>query len=89
MSFSNGMFSSVVCFYSAHWFLAVVCFPGLEKPKYEPNPHYHENAVMQKTPSAEDSCVSSASEMGACSQNSAAKPVIDPPCSVLGFSRSL
>ncbi|XP_021062137.1 sentrin-specific protease 6 isoform X2 [Mus pahari] len=61
---------------AAHWFLAVVCFPGLEKPKYEPNPHYHENAVMQKTPSAEDSCVSSASEMGACSQNSAAKPVI-------------
>lgn len=56
--------------------MAVVCFPGLEKPKYEPNPHYHENAVMQKTPSAEDSCVSSASEMGACSQNSAAKPVI-------------
>ncbi|XP_076773423.1 sentrin-specific protease 6 isoform X2 [Arvicanthis niloticus] len=61
---------------AAHWFLAVVCFPGLEKPKYEPNPHYHENAVMQKTSSAEDSYVSSASEMDACSQNSAAKPVI-------------
>ncbi|XP_050996546.1 sentrin-specific protease 6 [Acomys russatus] len=61
---------------AAHWFLAVVCFPGLEKPKYEPNPHYHEKAVMQKSSSAEDSCVSSASEMDACSQNSAAKPVI-------------
>ncbi|XP_006132020.1 sentrin-specific protease 6 isoform X3 [Pelodiscus sinensis] len=32
---------------AAHWFLAVICFPGLEKPKYEPNPHYHESAPMQ------------------------------------------
>ncbi|XP_065586992.1 sentrin-specific protease 6 isoform X3 [Cyrtonyx montezumae] len=32
---------------AAHWFLAVICFPGLEKPKYEPNPHYHENAAAQ------------------------------------------
>lgn len=64
-------------FYSAHWFLAVVCFPGLEKPKYEPNPHYHENTVMQKCSTVEDSCISSpsASEMDS-SQNSSAKPVI-------------
>ncbi|XP_010370535.1 sentrin-specific protease 6 isoform X1 [Rhinopithecus roxellana] len=62
---------------AAHWFLAVVCFPGLEKPKYEPNPHYHENAVIQKCPTVEDSCISSsASEMDSCSQNSSAKPVI-------------
>ncbi|XP_059970972.1 sentrin-specific protease 6 isoform X2 [Mesoplodon densirostris] len=63
---------------AAHWFLAVICFPGLEKPKYEPNPHYHENTVTQKCSSVEDSCISSpsASEMDSCSQNSAAKPVI-------------
>uniref|UniRef100_A0A8D0VIY0 Sentrin-specific protease 6 n=1 Tax=Sus scrofa TaxID=9823 RepID=A0A8D0VIY0_PIG len=63
---------------AAHWFLAVVCFPGLEKPKYEPNPHYHENTVMQKCSPVEDSCISSpsASEMDSCSQNSSAKPVI-------------
>ncbi|XP_041592339.1 sentrin-specific protease 6 isoform X5 [Vulpes lagopus] len=63
---------------AAHWFLAVVCFPGLEKPKYEPNPHYHENTAMQKCSSVEDSCISSpsASEMDSCSQNSSAKPVI-------------
>lgn len=62
---------------AAHWFLAVVCFPGLEKPKYEPNPHYHENTVMQKCSTVEDSCISSpsASEMDS-SQNSSAKPVI-------------
>ncbi|XP_063082980.1 sentrin-specific protease 6 isoform X5 [Cavia porcellus] len=61
---------------AAHWFLAVVCFPGLEKPKYEPNPHYHENAVIQKNSTAEDSCgPPSASEMDSCSQT-AAKPVI-------------
>ncbi|XP_060061380.1 sentrin-specific protease 6 isoform X2 [Erinaceus europaeus] len=63
---------------AAHWFLAVVCFPGLEKPKYEPNPHYHENTVMQKCSTVEDSSISSpsASEMDSCSQNSSAKPVI-------------
>nr|XP_045016347.1 sentrin-specific protease 6 isoform X2 [Jaculus jaculus] len=57
---------------AAHWFLAVVCFPGLEKAKYEPNPHYHEHAVMQKSPTVEDNKVDSS-----CSQNSpSAKPVI-------------
>ncbi|XP_062042372.1 sentrin-specific protease 6 isoform X3 [Lepus europaeus] len=63
---------------AAHWFLAVVCFPGLEKPKYEPNPHYHENAAIQKCSAVEDSCISSpsANEMDSCSQNSSAKPVI-------------
>lgn len=63
---------------AAHWFLAVVCFPGLEKPKYEPNPHYHENTAMQKCSTVEDSCISSpsASETDSCSQNSSAKPVI-------------
>ncbi|XP_029416457.1 sentrin-specific protease 6 isoform X2 [Nannospalax galili] len=62
---------------AAHWFLAVVCFPGLEKPKYEPNPHYHENAAVQKSSTAEDSCIATSSnEMDSYSQNSPAKPVI-------------
>ncbi|KFQ69691.1 Sentrin-specific protease 6, partial [Phaethon lepturus] len=39
---------------AAHWFLAVICFPGLEKPKYEPNPHYHENATTQTKSSSSD-----------------------------------
>ncbi|NWV19532.1 SENP6 protease, partial [Origma solitaria] len=39
---------------AAHWFLAVICFPGLEKPKYEPNPHYHENATMPLKSSSSD-----------------------------------
>ncbi|NXF40736.1 SENP6 protease, partial [Nyctibius bracteatus] len=39
---------------AAHWFLAVICFPGLEKPKYEPNPHYHENAATQTKSSSSD-----------------------------------
>ncbi|KAG5857300.1 hypothetical protein ANANG_G00017990 [Anguilla anguilla] len=25
---------------SAHWFLAVICFPGLDGPRFEPNPLY-------------------------------------------------
>ncbi|XP_068867400.1 sentrin-specific protease 6 isoform X2 [Aphelocoma coerulescens] len=39
---------------AAHWFLAVICFPGLEKPKYEPNPHYHENAAMPMKSTSSD-----------------------------------
>ncbi|XP_058691373.1 sentrin-specific protease 6 isoform X2 [Poecile atricapillus] len=39
---------------AAHWFLAVICFPGLEKPKYEPNPHYLENAAMPIKSSSSD-----------------------------------
>ncbi|NWI88007.1 SENP6 protease, partial [Pitta sordida] len=39
---------------AAHWFLAVICFPGLEKPKYEPNPNYHENATMPMKSSSSD-----------------------------------
>ncbi|KFV07918.1 Sentrin-specific protease 6, partial [Pterocles gutturalis] len=39
---------------AAHWFLAVICFPGLEKPKHEPNPHYHENAATQIKSSSSD-----------------------------------
>ncbi|XP_068039975.1 sentrin-specific protease 6 isoform X2 [Anomalospiza imberbis] len=39
---------------AAHWFLAVICFPGLEKPKYEPNPHFHENAAMPMKCSSSD-----------------------------------
>ncbi|KAM6433482.1 sentrin-specific protease 6 [Rhynochetos jubatus] len=39
---------------AAHWFLAVICFPGLEKPRYEPNPHYHENATTQTKSSSSD-----------------------------------
>ncbi|XP_040453570.1 sentrin-specific protease 6 isoform X4 [Falco naumanni] len=39
---------------AAHWFLAVICFPGLEKPRYEPNPNYHENAATQIKSSSSD-----------------------------------
>ncbi|XP_058657389.1 sentrin-specific protease 6 isoform X2 [Ammospiza nelsoni] len=39
---------------AAHWFLAVICFPGLEKPKYEPNPHFLENAAMPMKCSSSD-----------------------------------
>lgn len=40
----------------AHWYLAVICFPGLEGPKLEPNPLYqpasqtHAHAVSRGSP---------------------------------------
>ncbi|XP_029965403.1 sentrin-specific protease 6 isoform X2 [Salarias fasciatus] len=37
---------------SAHWYLAVICFPGLEGPVFEQNPLYH-GAIPTPAPSAE------------------------------------
>ncbi|XP_042325469.1 sentrin-specific protease 6 isoform X2 [Sceloporus undulatus] len=39
---------------AAHWFLAVICFPGLQKPIYEANPCYQENASAQVKSSSLD-----------------------------------
>ncbi|XP_070788997.1 sentrin-specific protease 6 isoform X4 [Pituophis catenifer annectens] len=39
---------------AAHWFLAVICFPGLEKPIYEANPYYQENVSIQVKSSSLD-----------------------------------
>lgn len=41
---------------AAHWFLAIICFPGLEKPIYEPNPYYQEHipAVVKSAPSEKE-----------------------------------
>lgn len=39
---------------SAHWYLAVICFPGLKGPVYEQNPLYHGNAPGPVTASAAD-----------------------------------
>lgn len=43
-----------VWFCRAHWFLAVICYPGLETPVYEPNPYYQEHVPTQvKSPSSD------------------------------------
>ncbi|XP_060092124.1 sentrin-specific protease 6 isoform X3 [Heteronotia binoei] len=39
---------------AAHWFLAVICYPGLETPVYEPNPHYQEHVPTQVKSSSSD-----------------------------------
>lgn len=36
-----------VHFSRAHWYLAVICFPGLEGPCMEPNPHYQPQTQSQ------------------------------------------
>ncbi|XP_036405871.1 sentrin-specific protease 6 isoform X1 [Megalops cyprinoides] len=33
---------------SAHWYLAVICFPGLEGPRFEPNPLYQAQASAKE-----------------------------------------
>ncbi|KAI1895794.1 hypothetical protein AGOR_G00110440 [Albula goreensis] len=32
---------------AAHWFLAVICFPGLEGPRFDPNPLYQVPGALQ------------------------------------------
>ncbi|KAM9154661.1 sentrin-specific protease 6 isoform 3-T3 [Pangshura tecta] len=65
---------------AAHWFLAVICFPGLEKPRYEPNPHYHESAPMQIKASSSERESSTPSplpnELDSSSQSSPSKSTI-------------
>ncbi|XP_068137610.1 sentrin-specific protease 6 isoform X2 [Hyperolius riggenbachi] len=39
---------------AAHWFLAVICFPGLEEPVYSPNPYY-QAGTLPGTAQVEDS----------------------------------
>nr|XP_020475099.1 sentrin-specific protease 6 [Monopterus albus] len=34
---------------SAHWYLAVICFPGLEGPVFEPNPLYQDSLPASTT----------------------------------------
>ncbi|KAK7877091.1 hypothetical protein WMY93_032200 [Mugilogobius chulae] len=34
---------------SAHWYLAVICFPGLERPLLEPNPQFQGESVEPQT----------------------------------------
>ncbi|XP_026510388.1 sentrin-specific protease 6 isoform X6 [Terrapene carolina triunguis] len=65
---------------AAHWFLAVICFPGLEKPRYEPNPHYHESAPMQIKASSSERESSTPSplpnELDSSSQSSPSKSTV-------------
>ncbi|XP_053142906.1 sentrin-specific protease 6 isoform X2 [Hemicordylus capensis] len=39
---------------AAHWFLAVICFPGLEKPMHEPNPFFQDHISTQVKSSSSD-----------------------------------
>ncbi|XP_074847086.1 sentrin-specific protease 6 isoform X2 [Carettochelys insculpta] len=65
---------------AAHWFLAVICFPGLEKPRYQPNPHYHESAQMQIKASCSERESNTPSplpnELDLSSQNSPSKSAV-------------
>lgn len=53
---SNFPWLVFLCPSSAHWYLAIICFPGLEKAHVEPNPLYqpqtqaHSTAVSSSPP---------------------------------------
>lgn len=60
---------------AAHWFLAVICFPGLEKPEYYPNRYYQEtsspSAPMAQTDDNQTSV--SSGESQTCFQGGSSK----------------
>ncbi|XP_056421885.1 LOW QUALITY PROTEIN: sentrin-specific protease 6 [Hyla sarda] len=60
---------------AAHWFLAVICFPGLEKPEYYPNRCYQEtnnpSAAMTQTDDNQTSV--SSGESQSCLQSGSSK----------------
>ncbi|KAM5164923.1 sentrin-specific protease 6 isoform 2-T2 [Mantella aurantiaca] len=58
---------------AAHWFLAVICFPGLEEPVSYPNPYY-QAAILQASSLVDDSRTSAVpGESQACLQGSSSK----------------
>ncbi|KAM4771435.1 sentrin-specific protease 6 isoform 2-T2 [Rhinophrynus dorsalis] len=62
---------------AAHWFLAVICFPGLEKPEYCPNPYYQgsaSNLAPTPTVEGEKSSASSQSSSETCLTGNTSKP---------------
>nr|XP_033791314.1 sentrin-specific protease 6 isoform X2 [Geotrypetes seraphini] len=69
---------------ASHWFLAVICFPGLEKPVYEPNPYYQGNVASPTESSAtenSDSSPLSQNELDISIQSSPAKSILKrTPC---------
>ncbi|XP_072264640.1 sentrin-specific protease 6 isoform X2 [Pyxicephalus adspersus] len=58
---------------AAHWFLAVICFPGLEEPAYYPN-SYYQAGTLQASPLVDNSRTSAIQgDSQACLQSSSAK----------------
>lgn len=62
---------------SAHWYLAVICFPGLEGPSVEPNPHYQPQSQTQ---------ASSPSELGSSVLNEGGMEEPSPHTEPLSFN---
>ncbi|MEE6476467.1 hypothetical protein FKM82_011083 [Ascaphus truei] len=69
---------------AAHWFLAIICFPGLQKPENYPNPHYQGMMTPPApAPKLDGDCVSaslSQRDSETCLQGTSPKlPMPKPP----------
>ncbi|MGH0119505.1 UNVERIFIED_CONTAM: hypothetical protein FKN15_007706 [Acipenser sinensis] len=64
---------------SAHWFLAVICYPGLSSPQHEPNPLYKCPPIMMNSSTTEESNVSSPDEPDNTAGRLHATQVFNPP----------
>ncbi|RXM27377.1 Sentrin-specific protease 6, partial [Acipenser ruthenus] len=64
---------------SAHWFLAVICYPGLSSPQHEPNPLYKCPPIMMNSSTTEESNVSSPDEPDNTAGRLHSTQVFNPP----------
>ncbi|XP_058879505.1 sentrin-specific protease 6 isoform X2 [Acipenser ruthenus] len=64
---------------SAHWFLAVICYPGLSSPQHEPNPLYKCPPIMMNRSTTEESNVSSPDEPDNTAGRLHSTQVFNPP----------
>ncbi|XP_041105431.1 sentrin-specific protease 6 isoform X3 [Polyodon spathula] len=64
---------------SAHWFLAVICYPGLSSPQHEPNPLYKCPLITMNSSTAEESSVSSPEEPDNTAGRLHSTRVFNPP----------
>ncbi|XP_073425407.1 sentrin-specific protease 6 isoform X2 [Dendrobates tinctorius] len=59
---------------AAHWFLAVICFPGLNEPMYYPNEYYRETSSPSTAAAqADDDRTSAPAELQTCLQSGSSK----------------
>lgn len=76
-----------IFFCRAHWFLAIICFPGLEKPIYESNPYYQEHIpTLVKSASSDqerNTSPSTYSELDPLQHSSAKKMLNKKPIAAL------
>ncbi|KAJ8356086.1 hypothetical protein SKAU_G00188800 [Synaphobranchus kaupii] len=63
---------------SAHWYLAVICFPGLEGPQHEPNPQYQIPGLAPVASSTEEAPAKGEEQQSSAAEEAEGRPETTP-----------